>query len=66
MKNSSLVLLDKIIEMLEKNKYDTYYSDDEYGRLEHYIAGIETCVTDVKTFKQFLIEFDEIHEAEQQ
>ena len=58
MKNSSLVLLDKIIEMLEKNKHDTYYTDDEYGRLEHYIAGIETCVSDVKTFKKFLIEFE--------
>ena len=48
----------KTYEMLEKNKYDSYYSDDEYGRREHYVAGIETCVTDVKTFKQFLIEFE--------
>jgi len=55
MTSKTLVILDHIITLINKNKMEPDYRDD-YDQIGHYNSGIDSSITEIEIFKKFLID----------
>ena len=56
MTDKSLVVLDKLIDIIYSRKLDTNDENDIYGRNENINDGIDIAVFEIESFKKFLID----------
>ena len=56
--NKTIIVLNKLIDIIEATKLNPHDDNDLYGQNEHFNYGVDNSISEINSLKKFLIDME--------